>query len=195
MLSPVALQAQNFRSRLCADEMDAPILGPSRDEMVALILGPSRDDVASGLILHAPNSRVKARRVPSARPLVVVAQHEIHDVCRVVELSEQTLPKHDALVAVPGCTARSAVARTRRHVAGRAPGGSILPRAAAVRGCVLPLRMRGATAAALRVLPPKARGTGELRTAANAHAARHCPALSVSAGVCAVGQYYDVTVC
>ena len=31
MLSPVALQAQNFRSRLCADEMDAPILGPSRD--------------------------------------------------------------------------------------------------------------------------------------------------------------------
>ena len=55
MLSPVALQAQNFRSCLCADEMDAPILGPSRD------------DVASGPILHALNARVKARRVPSAR--------------------------------------------------------------------------------------------------------------------------------
>ena len=139
-----------------------------------------------------------------------------------------------------GCTASSAVARTRRHVAGRAPGGSILRRAAAVRGCVrltssslslshemhlllhlhhsrlvssrkwvylrcaspllsrthqvaghscsilrraaavrgcvLPLRMRGATAAALRFLPPKARGTGELRTAANAHAVQHCAA-------------------
>jgi hypothetical protein len=64
--------------------------------------------------------------------LVVVPQHEIHDVCLVVELSEQTHPKHDARVAVPGCTASSAVARTRRHVAGRAPGGSILRRAAAV---------------------------------------------------------------
>ena len=69
MLSPVALQAQIFRSCLCADETDAPILGPSRD------------DVASGPILHALNARVKARRVPSARPLVVVPQHEIHDVC------------------------------------------------------------------------------------------------------------------
>ena len=38
----------------------------------------------------------------------------------------------------------------------------------------LPLRMRGATAAALRVLPPKARGTGEFRTAVSAHAVRHC---------------------
>jgi len=40
----------------------------------------------------------------------------------------------------------------------------------------LPLRMRGATAAALRVLPPKARGTGEFRTAVSAHAVRHCAA-------------------
>ena len=73
MLSPVALvvalQAQNFRSCLCADEMDAPMFVPSRDH------------VASGPILHALNARVKARRVPSARPLVVVPQHEIHDVC------------------------------------------------------------------------------------------------------------------
>ena len=131
MLSPVALQAQNFRSRLCADEMDAPILGPSRD------------DVASGPILHAHNYRVKARRVPSARPLVVVPQDVIHDVCLVVELSEQTHPKHDARVAVPGCTASSVVAHTRRHVAGRAPGGSILRRATAVRssGCLLQVQV------------------------------------------------------
>ena len=53
---------------------------------------------------------------------------------------------------------------------------SILRRAAAVRGCVLPLRMRGATAAALRVLPPKARGTGEFRLAVSAHAVQHCAA-------------------
>ena len=51
--------------------------------------------------------------------------------------AEQTHPKHDALVAVPGCTARSAVARTRRHVAGCAPGGSILRQTPGVRGaCV-----------------------------------------------------------
>ncbi len=57
----------------------------------------------------------------------------IHGVCLAVEQAEQTHPKHDALVAVPGCTARSAVARTRRHVARRAPGGSILRRAPGVR--------------------------------------------------------------
>ena len=65
--------------------------------------------------------------------MVVVLQDEIHGVCFAVEQAEQTHPKHDALVAVPGCTARSAVARTRRHVAGRAPGGSILRRAPGVR--------------------------------------------------------------
>jgi hypothetical protein len=85
--------------------------------MDAPIFAPSRDDVADGPILYAPNYRVKARRVPSARPVVVLPQDEIHDVCLVVEQAEQTHPKHDALVAVPGCTARSAVARTRRHVA------------------------------------------------------------------------------
>jgi hypothetical protein len=58
--------------------------------------------------------------------VVVVLQDEIHGVCLAVEQAEQTNPKHDALVTVPGCTARSAVARTRRHVARRAPGGSIL---------------------------------------------------------------------
>ncbi len=58
--------------------------------------------------------------------MVVVLQDEIHGVCLAVEQAEQTNPKHDALVTVPGCTARSAVARTRRHVARRAPGGSIL---------------------------------------------------------------------
>jgi hypothetical protein len=61
--------------------------------------------------------------------VVVVPQDEIHDVCLAVEQAEQTHPKHDARVAVPGCTARSAVARTRRHVTRRAPGGSILRRA------------------------------------------------------------------
>ena len=112
MQSPVALQAQSFRSCLCADEMDAPIVGPSRD------------DVSGGPILHAVNCRVKARRVPSARS-VVVPQDEIHDVCLAVAQLEQTHPKQYARVAVPGCTARSAVARPRRHVAGCAPGGSI----------------------------------------------------------------------
>jgi hypothetical protein len=35
---------------------------------------------ASGPILHAPNFRVKARLFPSSRSVVVVPQHEIHDV-------------------------------------------------------------------------------------------------------------------
>jgi hypothetical protein len=50
--------------------------------------------------------------------------------------AEQTHPKQYARVAVPGCTARSAVARTRRHVAGCAPGGSILRQTPGVRGGV-----------------------------------------------------------
>jgi hypothetical protein len=62
MQSPVALEAQNFHSCLCADEMDAPICGPSRN------------DVAGGPIFHAPNCRVKARRAPSARSVVEVLQ-------------------------------------------------------------------------------------------------------------------------
>jgi hypothetical protein len=127
------------------------------------IFGPSRDDVACGPILHAANSRVKAR-VPSARS-VEVPQDEIHDVWLAVEQPEQTHPKQYARVAMPGCTARSAVARTRLHVAGRAPGGSILRRANGVRGGVLELRMRGGpTAPALCGLPPRARGAGEFRT-------------------------------
>jgi hypothetical protein len=76
-----------------------------------------------------------------------------------VEQAEQTHPKHDARVAVTGCTACSAVARTRRHVAGHAPGCSMLPGAPGVRGGVLPLRMRGApTAAAVRGLSRKTAG-------------------------------------
>ena len=122
--SPVALQAQNFRSCLCADEVDASICIPSRD------------DVAGGPILHAHNWFFKARHVPSARSSVVVPQHEIHDVGLVVEQAEQAHPKQDARVAV----ALSAVARTRRHVAGRAHGGSILRRRPGARGRVLPLR-------------------------------------------------------
>ena len=56
MQSPVALQAQNFLSCLCADEMDAPILAPA--------------DMTSPAGPHAANFRVKARRVPSARSVV-----------------------------------------------------------------------------------------------------------------------------
>jgi hypothetical protein len=98
MQSPVALQAQSFRSCLCADEMDAPIVGPSRD------------DLSGGPILHAVKCSVKARSVPSARS-VVVPQDEIHDVCLAVAQLDQTHPKQYARVAVLGCTARSAVAR------------------------------------------------------------------------------------
>jgi hypothetical protein len=130
---------------------------------------------------------------------VVVPQDEIHDVGLAVEQAEQAHPKQDARVAVPGCTTRSAVARTRSHVAGRAPGGSILRRRPGARGRVLPLRhvagapgrsilrrrpgarggvlpLRGAqAAAALGGLPPKPFGTGEICTAHSAHAALHCP--------------------
>jgi hypothetical protein len=81
MQSPVALQgAQKFRSYLCADDMDAPICIPSSDY------------VAGGPTLHAEDSRVKARHVPSAR-FVVVPQDEIHDVGLAVEQPEQTHPK------------------------------------------------------------------------------------------------------
>jgi hypothetical protein len=121
--SPVALQEQMFCSCLCADEVDASICIPSRD------------DVVGGPILQAQNPRVKARRVPSARS-VVLPQDEIHDVGLAVEQAEQAHPKQDARVA----EALSAVARTRGHVAGRAHGGSILRRRPGARGRVLPLR-------------------------------------------------------
>ena len=142
------MQAQNFRSCLCADEVDASTFIPSPD------------DVAGGPILQAHHWRLKARRVPSDRS-VVVPQDEIHDVGLAVEQAEQAHRKQDARVAVPGCTTRSAVARTRSHVAGRAPGGSILRRRPGARGRVLPLRGAQA-AAALGGLPPKPFGTGEI---------------------------------
>jgi len=97
--------------------------------MVVPFAVPSRDDVAEWPILQAQNFRVKVRRVPSARS-VVVPQDEIHDVGLAVEQAEQTHPKHDALHGIllrlrACCTARSAVC-TRRHVVGRAPCGSAL---------------------------------------------------------------------
>ena len=119
---------------------------------------PSRDDVACGPILHAHNVRVKARRVPSARPVVVVPQHEIHDglakpsrtCCRARMHGKQRSGTH---------TASCGGERSRRlH--------SVATR-----------RRARVTAAALRVLPPKARRTGEFRTAVSAHTAQHCAAL------------------
>jgi len=52
----------------------------------------------------------------------------------------ETRAEHDArAVAVPGCTARSTVARARHHVAGlRRAGGSVLRRAPRLRGGVPP---------------------------------------------------------
>jgi hypothetical protein len=97
-------QAAHFLSRMCANETYAPIKARCRD------------DVAGGSILHAVNNFVKACRAPSARSMVV-PQDQIHDVGLAVEQPEQPHPKHDArAVAVPGCTARGAVAR--RQVAG-----------------------------------------------------------------------------
>jgi hypothetical protein len=98
----LALQAQNLLSCLCADEMDVPIFDSSRY------------DVACGPILHSQNIFVKVSRVPSDRPVVVAST------------AEQSHPKHNTRVAVTGCTANtarartahSAVALTRRHVAG-----------------------------------------------------------------------------
>ena len=55
--------------------------------------------------MHAPNLRVKARRVPSARS-VVVPQDKIHDVSLAVEQAEQAHPQHYArFIYIPGCTA------------------------------------------------------------------------------------------
>jgi len=51
--------AQNFLPRLCADEV------------YATIRTTRRDDVAGGPALHAVNFRVKARRAPAARSVVV----------------------------------------------------------------------------------------------------------------------------
>ena len=163
----VALQGtHNFLSRLCADEMNLPTFVPNRD------------DVAGGSVLQRANARAKARRAPAARA-VVVPQDQIHHVCVVVEQVVETLAEHDARVPVPGCTARGAVARARRQVAGlwcRGTGGSCR----GGRGGVLPSSIRCApTAAALRGPPLKARGAGEFRTALNTHTARHCAARAV----------------
>ena len=106
--SPVALHAQESRSCLCADEVDASTCIPSCD------------DVAGGPILHAPNCCFKTSRVTTARSSVVVPQHEVHDVVSAcqrqlghrqlggvrVELAHQAHPKHHAHVVVPGCTAQ-----------------------------------------------------------------------------------------
>ena len=110
---PAVWKAQNFLPRLCADEMD-----------VAIDV-PSRDDVAGGPVLHALNFHVKARRpasvVGSCRTTVVpqVPQDQIHHVALAVEQFVQARAEGDThAVAVPGCTARSAVAHARRRVAG-----------------------------------------------------------------------------
>jgi hypothetical protein len=118
----VALQAQIFRSCLCVDAMDVPFAVPSRD------------DVIGGPILHAQNVCVKVRRVTSDRS-VVVPQDEIHDVGLAMEQTEQTHPKHDARVAVPGCTAHSSTHMTSSG--GRAPCGSALDSRALVLRPVL----------------------------------------------------------
>jgi len=165
----VSLQgAQNFLPRLCADEVYAPIIITRRD------------DVTGGPVLHAFNSRVQARRAPAARP-EVVPQDQIHHVGLAVEQGVETRAQDDArAVAVPGCTACSAVARARRHVplprGQRRAGGSVLRRAPRRRGGVPPPPVRGATAAALGGPPPKAFGAGEFRTALNTRKARHCAA-------------------
>jgi len=158
--------AQNFLPRLCADEV------------YATILTTRRDNVAGGPVLHAGNFRVQAYRAPAARP-VIVPQDQIHHVGLAVEQGVETRAEDDArAVAVPGCTACSAVARARRHVAGlRRAGGSVLRRAPRRRGGVPPPPVRGGpTAAALGSPPPKVRGAGEFRTAPNTRNARHCAA-------------------
>jgi len=107
-------------------------------------------------------------------------QDQIHHVGLAVEQGVETHAEHDArAVAVPGCTARSAVARARRHVAGlRRAGGSALRSAPRLRGGVPPPRLRGAptTAAALGGPPQKARGAEKFRTAPNTRKAGHCAA-------------------
>ena len=78
---------------------------------------------------------------------------------------------------MPGCTASSAVARTRRHVAGRAPGGSILRRAAALRGCVLfPLHPVSRFRVFLEGLDPRKGPTHSSRCCSNCEGAERRPA-------------------
>ena len=130
--------AQQCLPCLCADEVYAPIRITRRD------------DVAGGPVLHAVNPGVKSRCAPAARS-VVVLQDQIHHV-GLAEPPEQSPPDLDALarVAVPGRTARSAVARARRHVSGlRRAGGSFLRRAHRRRCCVPPVRGAPDAAAAL----------------------------------------------
>ena len=160
--------AQNFLPRLCADEAYAPISSTRRDDVSQ-----------AGPVLHAANSRVKARRAPAARP-VIVPQDQIRHVRLAVEQGVETRAEDDArAVAVPSCTARSAVARARRHVAGlRRASGSVLRRATRLRGGVPPPPLRGAptTVAALGGLSQKARGAGKFRTAPDTRKTRHCAA-------------------
>ena len=156
--------ARNFLSRLCADKVYAPFITTRRD------------DVAGGPVLPTENFCVKAHRAPAARS-VVVPQDQIHHISLAVEQGVETRAEDDArAVAVPGCTARGAVARARRQVAGlrRAGGGSVLRRALGV-GVLPPPCLRGApTAAALRGPPPKARGAGVLGKAPSTREARQC---------------------
>ena len=145
--------------------------------MYAPIAAPGRDDVASGPVLHAVNRRVKARRGPAARA-VVLPQDNIHDVGLAVEQVVEARAEEDARGAVvPGCTARGAMARARRHVAGlwcRGAGGSFLRCLRRVPGRrgpggVPPPSLRCApTDAALRGPPLKAWSAGERRTALSA---------------------------
>jgi len=151
---------------------------PGRSKRSWCIIITRRDDVSGGPVLHALNSRVKARRAPAARP-VIVPQDQIHHVGLAVEQGVETRAEDDArAVAVPGCSACSAVARARRHVSGlRRAGGSVLRPAPRLRGGVPPPPVRGGpTAAALGDPPLKARGAGKFRTAPNTRNARHCAA-------------------
>ena len=138
--------AQNFRPRLCADKVYAPIVTTRRD------------DVTGGPVSHAANCRVKARRAPAARP-VIVPQDQIHHVGLAVEQGVETRAEDDArAVAVPGCTACSAVARTRRHVALlRRAGGSVRRPAPRRRGggglSTLASQVAAATPAAAPAIP------------------------------------------
>jgi hypothetical protein len=78
-LSPLATRTQNavtcgpsstwVRSCLCADEMDAPICGPSREDM------------AGGPVFNAAKSRVKARRFPSSRSICTAGVAKVPANC------------------------------------------------------------------------------------------------------------------
>jgi hypothetical protein len=100
--------------------------------MYVPVLISRRDDVAGGPVLHAENYCTKARRAPSARSGArrPVPQDQIHHVGLAVEHIVEARAEDDARAdAVPVCTARSAVAHARRHVAVlRRAGGSILRR-------------------------------------------------------------------